>query len=332
MGLGKNTDVPFGLIGVGYANNEASTETANAIYPNLPIAMQEAGIINSVAYSLWLNDLDASTGNILFGGIDTEKYVGNLTRLPVLSQNRQFTHFVVSMFSLEASSPSGSDILTSKELPLGVVLDSGTTLTYLPPDMATQVWKEVGATYDDVTFKAAILPCSYANHAGYFSFLFSGPAGPRINVTMDELVLPLTTGEPPRFSDGPHRGQAICEFGIQSSSDTPWLLGDTFLRSAYVVYDLINNEVGMAPTDFNSTKSNVIAFASKGATIPSATPVNNGTQSDTQPQPTQTGQSAAKGFQAGNVGSQLEPMSVDGLMLVSMAVAILLMDVLAYFD
>ena len=36
----------------------------------------EDKIINTVAYSLWLNDLDASTGSILFGGIDTEKYTG----------------------------------------------------------------------------------------------------------------------------------------------------------------------------------------------------------------------------------------------------------------
>ncbi|KHN97694.1 Peptidase A1 [Metarhizium album ARSEF 1941] len=325
MGLGRRTDISFGVIGVGYAGDEASTETADTIYPNLPIAMQEAGIINSAAYSLWLNDLEASTGSILFGGVDTEKYVGNLTRLPIQPENRQFTHFIVSLYSLEATSSSGNDVLTSRELPMKVVLDSGTTLSYLPPDIAAQVWSEVGATYDEISFQTAIIPCSYANHVGNFSFVFSGPDGPRINVAMDELVLPLTTGKPPTFSSGPHSGQAICEFGIQKSSETPWLLGDTFLRSAYVVYDLINNEVGIAPTDFNSTKSNVMVFASKGAAIPSATLVNNSSQSGTQPRPNQTGQSAAKGFQEGSSACSLEPLSVSSSALISMTIAALLM-------
>jgi hypothetical protein len=88
---------------------------------------------------------------------------------------------------------------------------------------------------------------------------------------MDELVLPLTSGgEAPQFTSGSYAGQDACEFGIQNITGT-YLLGDTFLRSAYVVYDLINNEIGIAATDFNSTETNVVPFASSGATIPSAT-------------------------------------------------------------
>lgn len=323
MGLGKKTDVPFGLIGVGYASNEASRETANVVYPNLPIAMQEGGIINSVAYSLWLNDLGANTGSILFGGIDVDKYVGNMIRVPVLPTNQQYVYFTVSMASLEATSPSGSDVLTSSELPLEVILDSGTTLSYLPQDMASQVWNEVGAAYDN-SLQMAVIPCSYANHAGSFSFLFAGSDGPRINVTMDELVLSLSTGAQPRFSDGPHQGQTVCEFGIQNSSAAPYLLGDTFLRSAYVVYDLVNNEIGLAQTDFNSTKSNVVAFASKGAAIPSSTPVK--TDSQSAPQPTKTGLSAAKGFQEGSLGCDLKPMLASTLVVVGMTIACLCID------
>ncbi|KFY41714.1 hypothetical protein V494_02820, partial [Pseudogymnoascus sp. VKM F-4513 (FW-928)] len=50
----------------------------------------------------------------------------------------------------------------------------------------------------------------------------------------------------------------------------PILFGDTFLRSAYVVYDLANNEIGLAQTDFNAKGSNIVEFASMGAAIPQA--------------------------------------------------------------
>ena len=171
------------------------------------------------------------------------------------------------MTSLTAQSPSGSDTLTSSSFPVPVVLDSGTTLSYLPTDLATQVWTEVGAVYAP-DIQLAVVPCKLAASTGTFAFGFAGPSGPTVSVGMDELVLDLTSGTPPVFKTGPYKGMDVCEFGIQNSSAPPYLLGDTFLRSAYVVYDLVNNQVGIAETDFNATGSNIVAFASSGAPIP----------------------------------------------------------------
>ncbi|KAI0011910.1 mitochondrial elongation factor g 1-like protein [Xylariaceae sp. FL0662B] len=279
MGLGLRTDIPYGLVGVGYALNEAvvaGSGSASSAYDNLPVLMQKQGLIATNAYSLWLNDLDASTGSILFGGIDTEKYRGDLTRINIYqdSQAKAFTSFIVALTSLQASSSTGTDTLSASEFPIPVVLDSGTTFSYLPNDLAEQVWQEVGANYySDVGL--ALLPCSLENSQGHFSFGLAGEGGPTINITMDELVLPLTTGEAIQFPSGPYQGQDACQFGIQNFSSAPYLLGDTFLRSAYVVYDLVNNEIGIAPTDFNATESNIVAFPSDGAQIPSATAAPN---------------------------------------------------------
>jgi Eukaryotic aspartyl protease len=53
----------------------------------------------------------------------------------------------------------------------------------------------------------------------------------------------------------------------------PALLGDSILRSAYVVFDLANERIGLAQAKLNATDSNVVPFASSGAPIPSATSV-----------------------------------------------------------
>lgn len=280
MGLGLNTTIAYGLVGVGYTLNEAIVDTENSLsaaYPNLPVVMVNEGLIDTNAYSLWLNDLDANKGNILFGGIDTEKYVGNLTRIDILENNKTkvYDSFLVPVTSLLAVSASGTDELTSSAFPIEVVLDSGTTLSYLPSDIAEQIWTEVGATYTPEV-GLALLPCRMQKSEGHFSFGFAGPDGPRINVSMDELVLDLvTSGPPPTFISGPFEGEDACEFGIQNSTKSPFLLGDTFLRSAYVVYDLVNNEIGIAQTDFNATGSNIVAFEGNGSTIPFATLVSN---------------------------------------------------------
>jgi len=198
------------------------------------------------------------------------------------------------MTSLQAFSPSGSDKLTSRQFPIPVVLDSGTTLSYLPTDLAVQVWNEVGAVYSP-EIDMAVLPCKMKTSKGFFSFGFAGPSGPKINVTMDELVLDLTTGPAPTFTSGQYRGQEVCEFGIQNFSSSPFLLGDTFLRSAYAVYDLVNNEIAIAPTDFNSSATKIIAFPSSGATIPSSTPAPNQDQVGKAPLDTTQPSYAAQG-------------------------------------
>ncbi|KAI0905645.1 aspartic peptidase domain-containing protein [Ustulina deusta] len=297
MGLGLDTDIAYGLVGVGYALNEASVSATREIYNNLPVMMRDEGHIASTAYSLWLNDLDASKGNILFGGIDTDKYMGDLVRINIDKDTRSnnFTSFQVQLTSLEAHSSSGSDALTSSSFPVPVVLDSGTTFSYLPQDLAEEVWQEVGAEYtivDNAGTGLPLLPCKLANSNGYFSFGFGGSGGAAIKVAMDELVISVGA----KFSSGPNKGEDACQFGIQNFTSAPYLLGDTFLRSAYVVYDLENNEIAIAPTDFNATTSNIVAFPSQGATIPSSTPAPSQDAVNSGPT-TEPNFSASKGFQ-----------------------------------
>ena len=58
MGLATNSTIAVGIMGIGYNTSEANVDTGNGtVYPNLPIAMANAGLIKSNAYSLWLNDL-----------------------------------------------------------------------------------------------------------------------------------------------------------------------------------------------------------------------------------------------------------------------------------
>ncbi len=155
------------------------------------------------------------------------------------------------------------------------MLDSGTTLTYLPDALANAIFNEVGATYDSQA-GVTLCSCAISTVQGTLSFGFAGANGPVIKVPIGEMVYPLTdaTGTQLTYQSG----QPACLFGIvpaSSNGDAPLLFGDTLLRSAYVVYDLVNNRVGLAQTNFNSTGSNVVPFASAGAQIPSATTVAN---------------------------------------------------------
>lgn len=274
MGLALDTSIGVGIMGIGYNISEANVDTGNrTIYPNLPFAMADAGLINANAYSLWLNDLDATTGSVLFGGIDTKKYTGDLIAVEVYpTEGRQVTSFTVAFTSLSATSSSGSDQLTPSGYAQAAVLDSGTTITLLPNDVIDAVFAELGASVSD-KLGVPVVPCSLANNPGTLNYGFGGSGGPTIKVAMSQLVTPLGSSSGEDLTNA--KGETLCELGIQAAGTLPVLFGDTFLRSAYVVYDLDNNQIALAQTDFNSTDSNIVPFASMGAPIPSATLASN---------------------------------------------------------
>ncbi|GAB1320160.1 hypothetical protein MFIFM68171_10370 [Madurella fahalii] len=265
FGIGYVSTNTQGILGIGYRLNEVQVGRAQmSPYNNLPAQMVADGLIRSNAYSLWLNDLDANTGSILFGGVDAEKYVGTLASLPIESEAGVFAEFMITLTRLELGDRSiGGD------LALAVLLDTGSSLTYLPDAMVRDLYNQVGAQFD-ADANAAYVPCELAQNQTLLNFTFSSPT---ISVEMNELVLDLVTssGQRPRFANG----VAACLFGIAPAGAGTNVLGDTFLRSAYVVYDMDNNRIALAPTRFNTTASRVLEIGTGEDAVPGASMVAN---------------------------------------------------------
>ncbi|KAK3935724.1 aspartic peptidase domain-containing protein [Diplogelasinospora grovesii] len=289
MGLGKNSTINTGLMGIGFDTDEAST----TVYPSIIDQMQSQGLIGIKAYSLYLNDLQSSTGTILFGGIDTGKYTGSLKAVPIEpdSESHAITSFTVTLSSLVAVSDNGTSInLAPSAIP--VILDSGTTLTYLPQEVANNIQSMLQA-YDDTDDSGLVLvDCSHLvlDQSLAFQFQFGATAdGPVINVPISEVVINdvsayLQSGQIKLPSELPFTSANACSLGIRASS-APYILGDTFLRSAYVVYDLTHNEIALAQSSFNSTLENIIEIPASATGIP----LVSGTTSQHSGQQTATG-------------------------------------------
>ena len=84
FGVGFSTNSSTGVLGVGLRQSETTrTGYLSSVvrpfeYDNLPIVLKNNGHIKKVAYSLYLNQLDAADGSILFGAVDHSKYQGQL--------------------------------------------------------------------------------------------------------------------------------------------------------------------------------------------------------------------------------------------------------------
>ena len=266
FGIGYKSNTPQSILGIGYPTNEAGpNRVGQQPYNNLPAAMAGTSVIGANAYSLYLNDLEANAGSILFGGVDAAKYNPPLLTVPVVKESQTYAEFIIALTALGQNGQQGS-IASGQAIP--ALLDSGSSLTYLPDNLVNGIYAAYGAQYNAQT-GAATVDCNLMNTQGSVDFTFSG-----VTVSVSNAELVLLGGQSPS-------GQPYCIFGVSPAGASAPVLGDTFLRSAYVVYDLDNGQIGLAQTRFNTSDSDVRAISAGAGGVPGATPVANAVASVT---------------------------------------------------
>jgi hypothetical protein len=266
-----------GILGIGYNLGEANVQLSSDpqaadTYPNVVSQLKSQGFTNTLAYSLWLNDPDASTGSILFGGVDTDKFTGPLVTVPVQKDEvGTYSRLAVAWTSLSFAAQGKTAQYTPDSFAAYALLDSGTTLTILPDVLMDEMLRSLNADISNGDGYYT-LPCSAGDDPdAKFTFQFGGKSGATIDVPLSMVLLPLYDDSD--SFDGYGSSSDICLLElIGGAPEGLVILGDAFLRAAYVVYDLENNEISLAQTKFNVTTSNVVEIAA-GKEVPSASAV-----------------------------------------------------------
>lgn len=263
FGVATNSSSANSVLGIGYAALLAHP------YANLPQALVNAGLIKTRAYSLWLNDLYASSGQILFGGVDTDKYSGTLETVPVIPTGSQYTELAIGLTSIDISGGSGDNSRTiSLKGGMAAVLDSGSTFCALPVSIVSAIYDAFDVKYDE-SQGAGFVNCPSGNGAWDTGVTFSFGSA-RVTVPLAELAIPYEYSQSISSTGKVSSRPAACIFGMLPVNDgSSAILGDTFLRSAYAVYDLDGNTISLAQTKFNVTSSHVVEI-SKGSSVPNA--------------------------------------------------------------
>jgi len=253
----QSNAVTTGIMGIGFDTDESIVSNDDDDpYPNMIDVMQQQGLINTRAYSLYLDDLEASTGAILFGGYDTAKYTGDLTLLDIQpdAETGTLSTFTVVWSLLAVTDASGTTTVSGADFPLPAVLDSGTTLTIVPSDIFDELANYFGAEQNEEY--GPLVDCNISTWQGSVDYQFGSEDGPIISVPFSELAIELfnAKGKQLQFKSG----RPACQFGFDAAQeDSPILLGDTFLRSAYVLYDLDAQVIGIANSAWNVSASDI---------------------------------------------------------------------------
>ncbi|CAI4064831.1 aspartyl protease BAR1 SKDI_09G1460 [Saccharomyces kudriavzevii IFO 1802] len=245
FGLAKYATTPVsGVLGIGFPRRESVKGYEGApdkYYPNFPQLLKSEQIIDVVAYSLFLNSPDSGMGSIVFGAIDESKFYGDLLTFPMVNEYPTIVDapatLAMTIQGLGAQNKSGCERETFMTTKYPVLLDSGTSLLNAPKTIADKMASFVNASYsaDEGIY---ILNCPDSADDIEYTFDFGDL---QINVPLTSLIL------------SPEVEGGYCGFAVQPTNDS-MVLGDVFLSSAYVVFDLDNYKISLAQANWNASE------------------------------------------------------------------------------
>nr|POE63743.1 putative aspartic-type endopeptidase opsb [Quercus suber] len=275
----STTGYSLGLMGIGYSANEAVSDV-QYFYPNMPEVLASAGVIASRLYSIYLNDVGEVSGSILFGGIDTSRYTGDLVTLNLLptffdgvdgGNTGVVNQFITTVTAVSVNvnnqdntifddGVDGVEAYDQQTDTLPVLLDTGSAAWSVPSEFYAALQK-----YFDFVDEDGACACSHQNDDITLKLQFGGAVD--ITIPAREFIVPLydaSTSEPVPYNNA---GEDTCVFMISPGEPTGEIfltLGDAILRSMYVVFDLDNAQVSIAQAAVNTTSSPSIVTVAAG--------------------------------------------------------------------
>ncbi|EHK26120.1 uncharacterized protein TRIVIDRAFT_36107, partial [Trichoderma virens Gv29-8] len=232
--FGVATDSEFASVGILGAGPDLSGWKSP--YPFVIDNLAKQGFIQSRAFSLDIRGIDSDRGSVTYGGIDVKKFSGPLAKRPIIpaaSSPDGYTRYWVYMDGMSITKEDGSDLeIFDKPNGQPVLLDSGYTVSTLPGPLFEKILLAFPSARLESSSGDYIVDCDIIDSPGRVNFKFG-------DVVVDVEYKDFIWQQP---------DLGICKLGVSQDDQFP-VLGDTFLRAAYVVFDWDNQNIHIAANE-----------------------------------------------------------------------------------
>lgn len=217
---------PFdGIIGMG---------PAKAAVDKVPMPMDQLVAQKKIDHNLFAFYLASGgkTGStITLGGTDSSFHTGDFSYVPVARAAALLPYWMISASAIKVGGASA--VSCSWITGCYMVVDTGTSLLAGPTKDVSTLIAKIGVT----VAKDGTIPCAGADQLPVITFSMNGKD---FDLGPDFYVLKVPDD----------KGNQGCLLGIQGMDMIPgvslWIMGDTFLRKYYTVWDKDANRVGFA--------------------------------------------------------------------------------------
>ncbi|KHO00322.1 secreted aspartic proteinase [Metarhizium album ARSEF 1941] len=226
-------------------------------YPLFLDNLAAQGFIKSRAFSLDIRSIESKRGFVVFGGIDTKKFSGPLEKRPIIPAAEspdKLTRYWIYLDGVSVTKGDGSTAVIFDQ-PNGqpVLLDSGYTVSALPTrhfNKIKEAFPDVSAPPEDDKSGLYRVPCDVGSRNGSVDFKFGKT---KVVVPYNDFIWKQPD-------------KNICVLGVTPDDDLP-VLGDTFLRGAYAVFDQDNRNIHLA--NHEDCGSRLVAIGTGPDAVPS---------------------------------------------------------------
>lgn len=246
-----------GVLGIAFPALTYSGTDNNSSYNPFVFNLLDRKLITDPIFAIYLSSAKNTgwTGSVTFGGVDSSKHQGELSYVPLAplkseSRGVDYYYWMVYAAGLGVVNSPAQDFAASASTTAGFIFDTGTTFTYLPTSIAQSIFTSMTGSSPlsiDTSTGAYLASCNVGNNSAVFQLKLmtnrNSTVNPTIlNVPLSELLIPVGTA-----SDG----SEVCAFGIVPSDTSIgsglYIIGDSILRSFYVVYDMSLKRIGVSP-------------------------------------------------------------------------------------
>ncbi|CAI4058949.1 hypothetical protein SKDZ_04G5480 [Saccharomyces kudriavzevii ZP591] len=260
--------------------------------------LKDANFIESPSYSLWLAG-DTSTyktyrdpifncGKLLLGGVDPSLFTGTLGQFDLIPYADPVTNAITIGYPIVPLGPiyivsnSGESLnMTSKDFLSPALLDSTSSVSYLPTSTIIQIAVQIAATYVE-SLDRWLVQCSMADMGVTLAFRLRDlfieiPLRDLLSSTYD-----TSTNSSMLFSSG----QEACFLTLYANTNTGLnILGEAFMKNIYMAMDLEDNTIAIAQAkkveddavidDANETTASAVIKKISSGYIPYAKVMNS---------------------------------------------------------
>nr|ACF18589.1 pepsinogen A2 precursor [Siniperca scherzeri] len=215
----SRTEAPFmahmqadGILGLAFQT--IASDNVVPVFDN----MVKQGLVSQPLFSVYLSSNSEQGSEVVFGGIDSSHYTGQITWIPLSSA----TYWQIKMDSVTIN---GQTVACSGGCQ--AIIDTGTSLIVGPTSDINNMNAWVGASTNQ--YGEAVVSCQNIQSMPDVTFTLNGQA---FTIPASAYVFQNSYG---------------CNTGFgQGGSDQLWILGDVFIREYYVVFDAHAQYVGLA--------------------------------------------------------------------------------------
>ncbi|KAI7889465.1 aspartic peptidase domain-containing protein [Mucor mucedo] len=243
----KTNEISNGIFGLGHPSLTTSKEK----YEPFLYQLAKQGKIDQAMFSISMGARhhDGWSGEMLIGGINNDKHVGEIQYAAVMENS---TYWMVGGQSIQLIEEDKVTMNETFDGVRGMIIDTGTTLTYVDHPLADRIVQSVVGGQNNVALDQMsgtyIVNCQAENLSKDNQVHILLENDIVLEIPVKDLIIPL---------DGKTIQEATqCMFGIApwmttgtsaKMNEKGWILiGDSVLRSTYLVFDMKKNQIGFA--------------------------------------------------------------------------------------